>query len=740
MALAFLLVGAMMFGCSPKTEKEVERKGKIGETSSETAPEVAVETPAIEAVPLTSTDFLEQFERPSIKIPYAPSNTEAKVAPYKVDENLSNVENLAYFGDFTSEQKALLAKNGFVIASRKPEYGRFFYDQIFYIYDKNDYYGIPSFVTGDAMTHTFHIFYDFLLRSTEREQIYPKLKGMTEELLKYSIETYNALTDERIKGLQLKNTAFFGVGASLLGLDISGVPEGAKSLIEEELKNIEMKTSGLSKITNDEVDFTQMTVRGHYTRDETLGAYFLATMYYGQAGFSFFDDKGLPIEDAILQGLLMTYNVYKDKSVFTTWSQAVDPIDFMVESAEDISIRQMAKILYGVYGENPDMNQLLKAAPFQTAVGMIRELPDPIIAPEKGKSFRFIPQRAVMDSMLMQQVVDNINPVSDRPIYSGLDLMASFGSETAMEIQNADPYNSIWSEYKPQMAKNRKIVEALREEDWQKNLYRGWLWMLTEYAKDYGEGYPQFMQNDAWRRKDLASALGSWAELKHDTVLYGKQVSAQMGGPPDFDPGNGYVEPNLALFEKLTWLLEFTKANLADRDMLGDNGEKIDQFKNMVDGCIALIKKQLTNEAFTAEDKVFLRRIGGEMERICINFVESKDNIYYWYEIENLTDQRMPIVADLMQTVKNNCNIPENQFLHTASGAPNEIFVIYPHQGKLYMGRGGVFSYYEFVAPERYTDEKWQEELMENPRAMPDWEKDLVTEGKGDVTGQNWPY
>ena len=196
-----------------------------------------------------------------------------------------------------------------------------------------------------------------------------------------------------------------------------------------------MKTSGLSKITNDEVDFTQMTVRGHYTRDETLGAYFLATMYYGQAGFSFFDDKGLPIEDAILQGLLMTYNVYKDKSVFTTWSQAVDPIDFMVESAEDISIRQMAKILYGVYGENPDMNQLLKAAPFQTAVGMIRELPDPIIAPEKGKSFRFIPQRAVMDSMLMQQVVDNINPVSDRPIYSGLDLMASFGSETAMEIQ-----------------------------------------------------------------------------------------------------------------------------------------------------------------------------------------------------------------------------------------------------------------------------------------------------------------
>lgn len=36
--------------------------------------------------------------------------------------------------------------------------------------------------------------------------------------------------------------------------------------------------------------------------------------------------------------------------------------------------------------------------------------------------------------------------------------------------------------------------------------------------------------------------LGSWSELKHDTILYAKQGMAEMGGgPPELL--KGYVEP-----------------------------------------------------------------------------------------------------------------------------------------------------------------------------------------------------
>jgi len=51
------------------------------------------------------------------------------------------------------------------------------------------------------------------------------------------------------------------------------------------------------------------------------------------------------------------------------------------------------------------------------------------------------------------------------------------------------------------------------------------------------------MQNEAWTDKELNAALGSWAELRHDTILYAKQ-SVRDGMPPSSYLRQGYVEPN----------------------------------------------------------------------------------------------------------------------------------------------------------------------------------------------------
>lgn len=719
----------------PTTQMETEAplETEVATTEVQTETEAATEGTAIT---LSSTEFLQGYERESVKLPYQPSGMTGQVPAYEVAADFSNIVNFAEFGEFTEAQKEMLLQSGFVVCSPEGMPGELAYDQFFHIYDANEYKRVPSFVTGDSMTHIFHIFYDSLLRSTERDQIYPKLQDMTSRLLASNIEIYENLTDVTVKDLQLKNVAYFAVAAHLLDVDTQAVPEEAKALIDEELANIDAKSSTLSNVSNSDVDYSQMTVRGHYTRDETLEKYFLGTMYYGQVGFYPFDQKGKPQVDAIAQAMLMTHSAYKDQEIFRAWSEAVDPIDFMVESSEDLSIREMAQIFYAVYGQEPDLDALLSEPEMNAVAGMIKELPDPLIDPAKGKSFRFIPQRAVMDSVIAQDLVDIMSP-SNRPIYSGLDIMASFGSEKAKEIQYEDPYNAIWPEYKERLENNIDIVSKMTDENWQKNLYRGWLWMLKEYANEYGEGYPMFMQSEAWKRKDLASALGSWAELKHDTVLYGKQVGAQKGGGEEPEPPYGYVEPNLPLFEKLSWLLEYTQLNLADRGMLGDNEMRLDNFRMMVDFCIDVIKKELNNEPLTESEKYQINNIGGVMESVSTKFVESDGefSIGYWWEIESATDRRMPIVGDLMTTVRNNCGIPEGQYLHAASGAPNEIYVIYPHDGQLYMGRGGVFSYYEFLDPERLTDEIWQERVISGQPELPAWKQDLVHDGKGEVIG-----
>ena len=242
-----------------------------------------------------------------------------------------------------------------------------------------------------------------------------------------------------------------------------------------------------------------------------------------------------------------------------------------------------------------------------------------------------------------------------------------------------------------------------------------------------------FMRNDAWERKDLVSALGSFAELKHDTVLYGKAVMAEMGGGGDVEIPKSYVEPNVELYEKLNWLLEFTKVNLKNRQMLSEKyEEKINNFQAMVIKFRDISIKELQNEPLTEEEITNLLYIGGEMERIMVDFVESADEnkISYWYEIQNASDRRMPVVVDLMTVVKNSVGLPEGEISHIGTGKPMEIFVIYPHDGKLYMGRGATFSYYEFLNKGRLTDEDWQKMVYDEATDFPVWYKDLVTEEK----------
>lgn len=703
-----------------------------------------VNSPEKEAakIELQDTKFLDEMENKTTYIDYKLSEFTPSVKDYKVAQDFSNVVNFSKFGDFTEKQKEMLLKNGFVITKPKnlenneymEEPWNYEFDQIHQIYEDNEYNFLASFVTTDSVTHIFHIFYDGFLRNLEKDELYPKSLELNKNLLAENISLYDELQNERLKALQIQNIAFIATGLKLLGAEPENLPEEAKKIYEEEIKNASSEEIASSSISGKDVDFSQLKPRGHYTRSEELKKYFSGTMYFGQVGL-FIENDGEVDEDSILQGLLLTHSIYKNPEILKTWEDLVEPIDFLVESADDLSIREYARTLYGVYGKDFDINKLDDEKNLSSAYKVLSEYPDPQVAGFMGKSFRFMPQRAVMDSVLMQNVVDPVreNKLSDRPIYSGLDLMTAFGNEKALKIQKEDPYNSHWDKYEERTDENISTVKKMKDLDWQKNMYRGWLWMLKSYDQKFGEGYPMFMRNDAWERKDLVSALGSFAELKHDTVLYGKAVMAEMGGGGDFEIPKSYVEPNVELYEKLNWLLEFTKTNLKNRDMLSSKyEEKINNFQAMVIKFRDISIKELQNEPLTKDEIFDLLCIGGEMERIMVDFVESSDEneVMYWYEIESTTDRRMPVVVDLMTVVKNSVGLPEGEISHIGTGKPMEIFAIYPHEGKLYMGRGATFSYYEFLNKERLTDEDWQKMVYDEKTDFPTWYKDLVTEEK----------
>jgi hypothetical protein len=136
-------------------------------------------------------------------------------------------------------------------------------------------------------------------------------------------------------------------------------------------------------------------------------------------------------------------------------------------------------------------------------------------------------QRFVPDAYIFQEL---IHPkVPRRFLPSGLDVMAVMGSERAAARLRQDPttQNTIFAS---QLDHFTGWMKGLSQDDWVETSYNAWLYALRPLLDPPGEGYPLFMQSTAWQDKQLNTALGSWAELKHDTLLCAKQPYGGIGG------------------------------------------------------------------------------------------------------------------------------------------------------------------------------------------------------------------
>jgi hypothetical protein len=70
---------------------------------------------------------------------------------------------------------------------------------------------------------------------------------------------------------------------------------------------------------------------------------------------------------------------------------------------------------------------------------------------------------------------------------------------------------------------------------------------------------PEAMRTRAWAMKNLNTQLGSWTELRHDTILYAKQSYTEplACGYPD-----GFVEPVPEFWRRMRLLAEVTATNI----------------------------------------------------------------------------------------------------------------------------------------------------------------------------------
>jgi len=527
------------------------------------------------------------------------------------------------------------------------------------------------------------------------------------------------------------------------------IPDLVKEEVEGELALIGNHAGfSDSPIFRYKEDYSQYVPRGHYTRSEKLKNYFKAMMWYGRVSFLLKKDlinSENPARDAKIQTIgasVIASQIAEGQEIKNKWDRIYSVTAFYVGFSDDLGPYEYIEALNSVLGGEFLLDELTdekieelkaKLAEYQSPkiYGGTGDcaVPPPFTPKqadeclEKTKGFRLMGQRFVPDSYMFSNLVGAYtgvylgegNPFTKvisgagraiRGFPRGLDVMALLGSERAKELLD-ELDDSNYQTYDEAYSKLEKEFSEFTAEDWNKNLYWAWLYALKPLLKEFGAGYPMFMQTKAWQDKELTTALASWAELRHDTILYAKQsyTMKEIAMPPEEPPVVGYVEPIPEFYNRLLALTKMTKDGLNEMEVLDETSQqRLAALEGVLSRLVEISKKELKNEALAQEDYDFIRDFGQKLTAV-INEVPEKS-------------KRTIIIADV-HTDGNT-----GQVLEEGVGYVNLIVVAYKvPDGRIIVGAGPVMSYYEFKHPmsDRLTDEKWEEMLKNNPPQKPEW-------------------
>ncbi|MHC1581778.1 MAG: DUF3160 domain-containing protein [Candidatus Syntropharchaeia archaeon] len=672
-----------------------------------------------------------------------PLNITLKSPQYNLPLETGEIYNFKDFSrkiSLNDEELILLKKNGFVIV-RNPFNPK--EESITNPYKTLKNEEIPIFITSDSLLHLYHIQFDETLRQIEEKEFYDEIWEISMKLFNESVENYNTY-DGDLKEASRRNVAYFSVGLSLLKSKGNNerynfsIPSFVREEVEAELNLIENHRGfAESPIFKYKEDYSQYVPRGHYTYSEKLKSYFKTFMWYGR--MSFLLKEGLVSEeDARLQTMsasLIASEFLRNKELMEKWERIYGVTAFYVGFSDDLGPYEYMETLNCVFGGSFDPDDLTeenigrlkaKLAEYRSPkiYGGTGDCGiEPPFTPEqadecleKTKGFRLMGQRFIPDSYFFQNLVfpkvgkylGEKKPFTlwgeMRVFPRGLDVMALLGSEHARKLLD-ELEDSNYERYDEQYLKLEEELDGFDESEWNKNLYWSWLFTLKPLLKNFGDGYPTFMQTEEWKEKELNTALASWTELRHDTILYAKQ-SYTMRATATIPEKSviGYVEPVPEFYNRLLALTRMTNKGLTEMGVLDDSARhRLKNLEEILKQLIEISKKELEGKELE-ENYEFIKNFGEELNGVIAD-VEEKS-------------KKTTIVADV------HTDTNTGMVLEEGVGYVDLIVVAYKvPDGRILIGSGPVMSYYEFKHPmdDRLTDEKWREMLRDNPPDRPEW-------------------
>lgn len=642
---------------------------------------------------------------------------------FDVDEdlrvNVQNIVNPTQLKTFDSTLCLRLAQNGFAIVPAQHE-------QLFHVYEQNDYSCFPSFVTTDLYLQLFHLYFDCMLREIEENKLHAMMTKLSLSMYLKLYQQANSTDNEEIKSLATYDAAFFAIAYELFTGASIGTSD-FQAITKPEVKRVLDSKNDFSDFIEDYQNvmfsYSLFRPRGHYSRNENLKKYFRGMMWLQSVPF------GLDEEISLRRAIVMADALNNEKNAQKDYDQLNVLLNYLMGSADNLSIPQVQAEIKKI---GKPLGELLNDA---NAIATIKKNLDEI--GEKQTRIRpkfemtshnkvcLMPQRYQPDAEVLQEMVDYDNDPTKRATPKGLDFFAAMGVSPAEQILIEE--GQQWKDFKPMLT---KMKTRMQEINWDETIATQWMNAL-KVVSDKADNQPYFMGTPEWDKKNLNAMLASWAELKHDAILYAKQpFGAECGGGGLPDPVvMGYVEPNVGFWKKAIELLDNTSKLLKEQGMLT---EKVDdattRIREEAEFLLRTSEKELRGETLVEEEYDQIKCMGATFENISLDLLrQPNQSLMGWDDVQG-ADKKVALIADVYTAnAKNN---PDKSVLFEGVGLADEIYVIVEIEGCLYIARGAVLSYREFTQPmdlQRLTDEEWQKQLEQEPRkGVPDWMKSIL--------------
>ena len=482
---------------------------------------------------------------------------------------------------------AVFQTNGFVVSERLGTSS--FADAYYNSFDNE----LPVFVTADSVLHAWHRSYCNMLEELEELQMATLLERMLTNMAASLPEAYQEYGAGPLSNSILDADYFLTVARSLwAGQQVSNsLPVVSNSLpVAGQSQNVASTLSAIASLAFTpqfpifgslrDIDFSQFTVRGHYTDSPRLSLYFQTMMWCGYIDLRVATFPPNQEDDIRELGTAIVMNyLLRQSGELDDWTALERLTSAFVGVTDSMTFAQLGQLLAAANITSPaDVPDLVTLTNLQTRLLTgelgVQSIPGaPFQAPlgpgglELPRSFTVCGQKLVLDGWAFSQVVFDKVPVMRR-VPSCLDVAYTvLGNdqvvpELAARMLNTNgvPFRDGLP-YQQNLFAARQVIDSQDPAVWTNNLYNAWLATLRALsAPTTDPQYPEAMQTPAWAMKTLNCQLASWTELKHDTVLYAKQpvTPGILCGYPA-----GFVEPRPEFWRQMQTLADVAATSIS---------------------------------------------------------------------------------------------------------------------------------------------------------------------------------